>query len=588
MILIVITSYPDMIVWFPQFQPEMFTSKSSLPKHVNLIWLLDLPVNLQVLKAVVPDISVGTYRGSFQGTMFWGRFYCLLVAISVDDSPTKDHLPKRTQLKKETYETEKMLQEKCAKFETQLSQAQHEKQDLQERYTRLEEQLQQQKQQHTRLEQQLRQERQKAAQEKQQLLEDHTRLEQQLRQERQKAAQEKQQLLEDHTRLEQQLRQERQKAAQEKQQLLEDHTRLEQQLRQERQETARLRQEATQERQEMARLRQKVAQERQEAAEVKQQLEHQLQEQIADNQRLQQQVADTQAGAQRTRLIQPQSTLEAIECWKVPRREIQVMREVGVGAWGSVSEGKYKDQLVAVKQPHRAILTTHIVKRLQREVQIMAQVRHPNLVRFIAAVFDDKVQRLAEPPMIVLELLDMNLRTAYERDVVGASKIPIFRDVAYALHYLHEHQDPIIHRDISTPNVLLEALPQGAWKAKVSDFGSANLEKRSKTAGEGAIIYSAPETFPHTDLTTLPPPQTTKIDVFSYGILLCEVITKQLPEDSTIYRQMLQQVQSQWLFMYNLIVSCTKRDPNERPTMAQVLDKLNKLPRPRPRVRQHS
>ena len=194
----------------------------------------------------------------------------------------------------------------------------------------------------------------------------------------------------------------------------------------------------------------------------------------------------------------------------------------------------------------------------------MAQVRHPNLVRFIAAVFDDEVQRLNEPPMIVLELLDMNLRTAYERDVVGASQVPIFRDVAYGLHYLHEHQDPIIHRDISSPNVLLEALPQGAWKAKISDFGSANLEKRSKTAAEGAIIYSAPETFPHTDLTTLPPPQTTKIDVFSYGILLCEVITMQLPEDSTKYRHMLQQVQRQWLYMYDLIISCTKHDPNER------------------------
>ena len=391
---------------------------------------------------------------------------------------------------------------------------------------------------------------------KQDFQENYTHLEEQLQQQ-------KQQLLED---LEQQLRQERQKAAQEKQQLLEDHTRLEQQLRQERQ---------------------KAAQERQEAAELKQQFERRLQKLIADNQRLQQ-VADSQAETQQTRLIQPQSTLEAIEYWKVPRRDIQIIREVGVGAWGSVSEGKYRDQLVAVKQPHRAILVPQIVKRLQREVQIMAQVRHPNLVRFIAAVFDDKVQRLEEPPMIILELLDVNLRTAYERDVLGASKIPIFRDVAYALHYLHEHQDPIIHRDISTPNVLLEALPQGAWKAKVSDFGSANLEKRSKTVGEGAIIYSAPETFPHTDPTTLPPPQTTKIDVFSYGILLCEVITKQLPEDPTIYRQMLQQVKSQWLFMYDLIVSCTKRDPNERPTMAQVLDKLNKLPRPRPRVRQHS
>ena len=450
----------------------------------------------------------------------------LLVSISVDDrTPTKKKIQDQGTQKAEI---EEVLQKKCSKFEAQLSQAQHEKQDFHERCIHLEEQLRQEREETARLKQNAAKERQETAQ----------------------------------------LRQE---AAEEKQQLLEGHTRLEQQLRQE-----------------MARLRQEAAQERQETDRVKQQLEHQLQELIANNQRLQQQVADTQTGTQQTRLIQPQSTLEAIQYWKAPRREIQIIREVGVGAWGSVSEGKYKDQLVAVKQPHRAILTSHIVKRLQREVQIMAQVRHPNLVRFIAAVFDDKVQRLEEPPMIVLELLDMNLRTAYERDVLGASKIPIFRDVAYALHYLHEHQDPIIHRDISTPNVLLEALPQGAWKAKVSDFGSANLEKRSKTAGEGAIIYSAPETFPHTDPTTLPPPQTTKIDVFSYGILLCEVITKQLPEDPTIYRQMLQQVQSQWLFMYDLIVSCTKRDPNERPTMAQVLDKLNKLPRPRPRVRQHS
>ena len=402
------------------------------------------------------------------------------------------------------------------------------------------------------------------------LLEQYTKIKTQLSQ----VHHEKQDLQERYKCLEEQLQQE-------KQQHMEDHARLEQQLRLERQETAQLQQEVTQERQETARL-------RQEAAEVKQQLECRLEEVIADNQRLQQQLADTQMEVQRTRLIQPQSTLEAIEHWKVPRRDIQTMREIGRGAWGSIFEGKFKDQLVAIKQPHQLILIPETIDRLQREIQIMAQVRHPNLVRFIAAVFDDKVQRLEEPPMIILELLDMNLRTAYKRDVLGASKIPIFRDVAYALHYLHEHQDPIIHRDISTPNVLLEALPQGAWKAKVSDFGSANLEKRSKTAGEGAIIYSAPETFPHTDPTTLPPPQTTKIDVFSYGILLCEVITKQLPEDSTIYRQMLQQVKSQWLFMYDLIVSCTKRDPNERPTMAQVLDKLNKLPRPRPRVHQHS
>ena len=371
-------------------------------------------------------------------------------------------------------------------------------------------------------------------------------------------------------------------AQRKKQELQERQTDLEQQLQKERRDTQ---QQLQQLEQQMREERQQMREEIQRIQEEKWQLERQLQEQIAENENLHRQVIDAQSEARKTQLIQPQGTLEDIEHWKVSRSDVQVVKEIGVGAWGSVSEGNYRGQLVAVKQPHRAILTSLIVERLQREVKIMAQVRHPNLVRFIAAVFDDEVQRLNEPPMIVLELLDMNLRTAYERDVVGASQVPIFRDVAYGLHYLHEHQDPIIHRDISSPNVLLEALPQGAWRAKVSDFGSANLEKHSKTAGEGAIIYSAPETFPHTDPTTLPPLQTTKIDVFSYGILLCEVITKQLPENSTKYRHMLQQVQTQWLYMYDLIISCTKHDPNERSTMAQVLDKLNKLPRPRFRQR---
>ena len=86
----------------------------------------------------------------------------------------------------------------------------------------------------------------------------------------------------------------------------------------------------------------------------------------------------------------------------------------------------------------------------------------------------------------------MNLRTAYENGhLQNTNKLLIFHDVAYALHYLHEHEEPIIHRDVSAPNVLLEALPGGTWRAKVCDFGSANLAQLSWTLGEGAIIYTA-------------------------------------------------------------------------------------------------
>ena len=294
---------------------------------------------------------------------------------------------------------------------------------------------------------------------------------------------------------------------------------------------------------------------------------------------LQQRLDDAQAQLEQY----SKHTVADITPWKVSRRDIQIVQEIGIGAWGTVARGVYHGQPVAVKWPHRYILSQHTLERLERETQLMTQVRHPNLLRIIAAVFDDESRALQTSPMIITELLDMNLRQCYERGrLQGSSRMPIFRDVAYGLHYLHDRQEPIIHRDVSAPNVLLQALPAGMWRAKVSDFGSANLARLSKTAGEGAIIYTAPEAFPQIDPSVPCYPHTTKIDVFSYGILLCEVITARLP-DPEHFQERLELVKGQSLPLHGLIVSCTKHNPGNRPTIAQVIDELHKIPQPRPR-----
>ena len=307
------------------------------------------------------------------------------------------------------------------------------------------------------------------------------------------------------------------------------------------------------------------------------QSEQELRQQV---ERLQDRLQTTQAEMQQLRSA-PQVTTQEVEFWKVPRKEVKIASHIGEGAWGYVAKGTFRGQDVAVKWPHERLLDPYTINRLRREVRIMAQVRHPHLLLFIAAVFDREADRLEAPPMIITELLAMNLREAYKTGKLqGASKLSIYRDIACALNYLHQHQEPIIHRDVSAPNVLLEALPDGMWRAKLSDFGSANLAKLAQTMGEGAIIYSAPETIPALvhDPDAPAPPQTVKLDVYSYGVLLCEVTTSHFPNPEQ-YRSMLQQVQRQWQFIYNLIVSCTKRAPEERPTMALVLDELNKLPR---------
>ncbi len=118
---------------------------------------------------------------------------------------------------------------------------------------------------------------------------------------------------------------------------------------------------------------------------------------------------------------------------------------------------------MAIKQTHRQLFHKATVEMLKREIAIMAHIQHPNLVRFIAAVLDSAVEMGTDTPIIISELMDMNLRDAYARVNLEDSLISILCDVAYALHNLHQHRPSIIHRDVSAPNVLLKALPHGTY-----------------------------------------------------------------------------------------------------------------------------
>ena len=261
------------------------------------------------------------------------------------------------------------------------------------------------------------------------------------------------------------------------------------------------------------------------------------------------------------------------EFWTVPRDGIKINSEIGVGGWGSVFKGTFHGRAVAVKRLHPSIISEDNISRIRREVRLMAHVRHPNILLFIGAVFEDDE---LHPPLILLELLDIDLRKAYKANMVGPHNLPIFRDVACALNYLHCLREPIIHRDVSAPNVLLEAMANNQWKAKVSDFGSANIARLAQTAAEGAIIYSAPECLPEeirgpVAVNFL---QTPKIDVYSYGVLLCEVIVRTLP---TKLVQVKAELKRKWPVMHDLADACTKYDPNDRPTIAHVLNELEKI-----------
>ena len=253
----------------------------------------------------------------------------------------------------------------------------------------------------------------------------------------------------------------------------------------------------------------------------------------------------------------------------VRRTDITIKEVIDGGAWGNVSAGVYRGSEVAIKQPHQWIMHETTVDRMKREACNMARMHHPNLVTFIGGVFND-----GKLPMILIEMMEANLRATYQRTNLAKDQmVSIFKDVAYALHYLHEFREPIIHRDLSAPNVLLKSLPGDRYVAKVSDFGSSNIAKLANTVAEGAIIYSAPESLPCPMGATSTPKQTVKMDTYSYGILLCEVINRKQPDPDS-RAAMVAAIAGKWRSMHSLVLRCVKDEAAQRPTMAEILDYL--------------
>ena len=271
-----------------------------------------------------------------------------------------------------------------------------------------------------------------------------------------------------------------------------------------------------------------------------------------------------------------QKKVNAVEDnWKVSFKELAFTeKELGRGGWGAIRVGIFREQRVAVKQMYQIIKSQDNLELLHREINTMAQLRHPNLLQFIGAVLDDP----SGNPMIITEIMDTSLRGAYETKQLTPHPsckpvlLTIIRDVAVGLNYLHCLPDPIIHRDVSSANVLLESKGPHKWKTKISDFGSANKARYAVTQAAGSLVYSAPESF--RSVVSAKKVQTTKMDVFSYGVLFGEVMTCRFP-DVDVFQDMLQQVRSRSPPLYDIILSCIKEDPNSRPIMKQVIERLD-------------
>ena len=145
--------------------------------------------------------------------------------------------------------------------------------------------------------------------------------------------------------------------------------------------------------------------------------------------------------------------------------------------------------------------------------------------------------------------------------------ITIASNICSAMCYLHQWKpQPIIHRDISSPNVLMEPLPNDKWKAKLSDFGSANLQLHIKTVIPGNPVYAAPESL-------VPAHHSPAMDVYSFGVLLTEMTLHRVPEmDSSKRFDTAQDID--WFDMRKIVSKCINNDRTQRLTSMDILNTI--------------
>ena len=224
-------------------------------------------------------------------------------------------------------------------------------------------------------------------------------------------------------------------------------------------------------------------------------------------------------------------------------KSVQLLKDqsLGIGSYGAVCKAKCDDLLCAAKIIHPILFDQTAllqiapqrehrlpIRRFEQECEFMSAIRYPNIIQYLGMFRDIDTETVTHLLVLLMELMDDSLTHFLESSTQPISyhiQINICHDVTLALSFLHSNK--IIHRDLSSNNVLL----CGNVLAKVTDFGMARLGdinpqafRFTNTMCPGTDVYMPPEAVQDK------PVYTEKIDCFSFGVIIVQILTRQFPK----------------------------------------------------------
>ena len=257
------------------------------------------------------------------------------------------------------------------------------------------------------------------------------------------------------------------------------------------------------------------------------------------------------------------SDSEAADDWEIPFEGISDLQWLGSGAQGAVFVGKFNNELLAVKKVKDSVDTN---------IHHLRKLNHPNIIQFRGVCTQAPVF------CIVMEYCPYGPLFNFLRE--GRDKVPPTRlvewtkQIASGVKYLHDHK--IIHRDLKSPNVLIgrnEIL-------KISDFGTSRQwgEQSTCMSFAGTVAWMAPEVIRNE-------PCNEKVDIWSFGVLLWELLTCEVPYQNVDSSAIIWGVGSNSLHLpipktcpegYKLLIKqCWAIKPRNRPSFKNILMHLD-------------
>jgi tRNA A-37 threonylcarbamoyl transferase component Bud32 len=272
----------------------------------------------------------------------------------------------------------------------------------------------------------------------------------------------------------------------------------------------------------------------------------------------------------------------------IKNEDLEELRELGSGTFGTVYHGKWRGSDVAIKRIKKSCFTgrsselERLAHEFWREAEILSKLHHPNVVAFYGVVRDGPGGTLAT---VTEFMVNGSLRHVLQRKdkyLDRRKRLIIAMDAAFGLEYLHSKN--IVHFDLKCDNLLVNLKDQSRPICKVGDFGLSKIKRNTLVSGgvRGTLPWMAPELLNGSSNKV-----SEKVDVFSFGIVLWEILTGEEPYANMHYGAIIGGIVNNTLRppvptscdpeWRRLMEQCWAPDPAQRPAFTEIAGRLRAM-----------